>query len=257
MPLGDINANLPRFVWQEVGQAMALGRGDRLSATPHRLIRVEVLERAYAEHPGSATVPTLSLHHQRASQITHRVSARADMPLGRLRLGDEPPVRDVLSLTRLYSLIQAPLPDPAGWEPRLFQRAQLVLSDSTVLGEVNAAPHGGHCFESGRCRRSANWFWVTVPKSSGSQSPRCTLALRCWRYPNPTHCLIRRLASSDCDATASCPVRRWACCISVIQVWWHPPHLGERPPAVTALSGPASPGAGCAGQPHPGRISAK
>jgi len=138
MPLGDINANLPRFVWQEVGQAMALGRGDRLSATPHRLIRVEVLERAYAEHPGSATVPTLSLHHQRASQITHRVSARADMPLGRLRLGDEPPVRDVLSLTRLYSLIQAPLPDPAGWEPRLFQRAQLVLSDSTALGDENS-----------------------------------------------------------------------------------------------------------------------
>ena len=44
-PLGDINANLPRFVWQETGAPIALGRGDRLSATPHRLTRVEVLER--------------------------------------------------------------------------------------------------------------------------------------------------------------------------------------------------------------------
>jgi len=136
--LGDINANLPRFIWQEEGQALSLGAGDPLSATPHRLIRVEVLERAYADHPGSAIVPTLSLHHQRESKITHRVSARADMPLGRLRLGDEAPVRDVLSLTRLYSLIQAPLPDPAGWQPRLFQRAQLVLSDSTALGDENS-----------------------------------------------------------------------------------------------------------------------
>lgn len=138
MPLGDINANLPRFVWQEVGQGLALGSGDGLSATPHRLIRVEVLERAYADHPGSATVPIPSLRDQRESEFTYRVSARADMPLGRLRLGDEVPVRDVLSLTRLYSLMQAPLSDPAGWEPRLFQRAQIVLSDSTVLGEVNA-----------------------------------------------------------------------------------------------------------------------
>ena len=138
MPLGDINANLPRFIWQEVGQGLALGSGDGLSATPHRLIRVEVLERAYADHSGSALVPSLSLHDQRESRAVHRVSARADASLGLLRLGDEHPVRDVLSLTRLYSLIQAPLTDPAGWEPRLFQRAQVVLSDSVVLGEVNA-----------------------------------------------------------------------------------------------------------------------
>ena len=138
MPLGDINANLPRFIWQEVGQGLVLGSGDGLSATPHRLIRVEVLERGTAEHPGSTIVPTLSLHNQRESQSTHRVSARADASLGLVRLGDERPVRDVLSLTRLYSLMQAPLPDPAGWLPRLFQKAQLVLSDSTVLGEVNA-----------------------------------------------------------------------------------------------------------------------
>jgi len=114
-PLGDINANLPRFIWQEEGQALSLGAGDPLSATPHRLIRVEVLERSYAEHPGSALVSPLSLHHQRESEFTHRVSARADMPLGRLRLGDEHPVRDVLSLTRLYSLIQTRYPiRPAG-----------------------------------------------------------------------------------------------------------------------------------------------
>ena len=137
-PLGDINANLPRFIWQEEGKPIRLGSGDWLSATPHRLIRVEMLERTDADHPGSVTVPPLSLRDQRQSEFTHRVSARADMPLGRLRLGDEAPVRDVLSLTRLYSLMQAPLPDPAGWLPRLFQKAQLVLSDNTVLGDVNS-----------------------------------------------------------------------------------------------------------------------
>lgn len=65
-----INANLPRFVWQEVGQGLALGSGDGLSATPHRLIRVEVLERAYAEHPGSVTVsPSSTISAKANSRI--------------------------------------------------------------------------------------------------------------------------------------------------------------------------------------------
>lgn len=136
-PLGDINANLPRFVWQETGAPIALGSGDRLSATPHRLTRVEVLERFYVQHPGHATAPNPSLRSQRESRVVHRVSARADAALGVLRLGDVRPVRDVLSLTRLYSLIQAPLPDPASVMPRLYQRAQVVLSEVT-LGEVNS-----------------------------------------------------------------------------------------------------------------------
>jgi hypothetical protein len=59
-PLGDINANLPRFAWQEVGQAITLGGHDKLSATPHRLIRVEVLERTLRGYPGDLVVPTLS-----------------------------------------------------------------------------------------------------------------------------------------------------------------------------------------------------
>ena len=135
-PLGDINANLPRFVWQEHGEQFGLGKGT-LSESDHRLRRVEVLERFYAQHPGRATAPTPSLRSQRESRVVHRVSARADALLGVLRLGDFRPARDVLSLTRLYSLIQAPLPDPVGFRPRLFQRAQMVLCE-TVLGEVNS-----------------------------------------------------------------------------------------------------------------------
>jgi len=108
-----------------------------LSESDHRLRRVEVLERFYAQHPGHATVPTQILRSQRESRVVHLVSARADALLGVLRLGDVRPARDVLSLTRLYSLIQAPLPDPASWRPRLYQRAQVVLSEVT-LGDVNS-----------------------------------------------------------------------------------------------------------------------
>ena len=135
-PLGDINANLPRFVWQEHGEQFGLGKGT-LSESDHRLRRVEVLERFYAQHPGHATAPTPSLRSQRESRVVHRVSARADAALGVLRLGDVRPVRDVLALTRLYSLIQAPLPDPASLRPRLYQRAQVVLCEVT-LGDVNS-----------------------------------------------------------------------------------------------------------------------
>lgn len=135
-PLGDINANLPRFVWAEQGEQFGLGKGT-LSESDHRLRRVEVLERFYVQHPGRATAPTPSLRSQRESRVVHRVSARADALLGVLRLGDCRSARDVLSLTRLYSLIQAPLPDPASFRPRLYQQAQVVLSEVT-LGDVNS-----------------------------------------------------------------------------------------------------------------------
>ena len=98
-----INANLPRLVWQEQGEQFGLGKGT-LSESDHRLRRVEVLERFYTQHPGSTTVPPLSLSAQRESRAVHRVSARADAALGVLRLGEVRPVRDVLSLMRLYSL---------------------------------------------------------------------------------------------------------------------------------------------------------
>lgn len=136
-PLGDINANLPRFVWQETGAPITLGRGDRLSATPHRLTRVEVLERFYVQHRAALAVPTAEVAPGRAPTAGATVRARADASLGVLRLGEVRCAWDVLSLVRLYSLIQAPLPDPVGFRPRLFQRAQVVLCE-TVLGEVNS-----------------------------------------------------------------------------------------------------------------------
>ncbi len=135
--LGDINANLPRFVWQEAGQAITLGDGNPLSATPHQLIRVAVLERCARSHPGDLVVPTLVLHGQHDRQATHRVQARADQALGMWALGESVPSLDRGFLVRLHSPSNAPLSDAAGWRPRLYQRAQVVLSEVT-LGEVNS-----------------------------------------------------------------------------------------------------------------------
>jgi len=135
--LGDINANLPRFVWQETGAPIALGSGDPLSATPHRLTRVEVLERFDVNHPAALAVTVAAVTPGRAPNHAARVSARADALLGVLRLGDPRGAWDVLALTRTYGLIQDPLPDPASLRPRLYQRAQVVLSEVT-LGEVNS-----------------------------------------------------------------------------------------------------------------------
>ena len=136
-PLGDINANLPRFVWWETGAPIALGSGDRLSATPHRLTRVEVLERFYANHPAALAVPVAAVTTGRAPTTTAPVMARADALLGVLRLGEQRSAWDVLALTRTYGLIQDPLPNPANFRPRLYQRAQVVLSEVT-LGDVNS-----------------------------------------------------------------------------------------------------------------------
>ena len=136
-PLGDINANLPRFVWRETGAPIALGSGDPLSATPHRLIRVEVLERFARSHPGDLVVPALLLHGQHDRQSTHRVQARADHALGMWALGESVPSLDRGFLVRQHSPSNAPLPNAAGWRPRLYQRAQVVLSE-TVLGDVNS-----------------------------------------------------------------------------------------------------------------------
>lgn len=136
-PLGDINANLPRFVWQETGAPIALGSGDRLSATPHRLTRVELLERFYAQHPTALAVPVATVIPGRIPTTAARVSARADALLGVLRLGDPRGAWDVLALTRTYGLIHDPLPDPASLHPRLYQRAQVVLCEVT-LGDVNS-----------------------------------------------------------------------------------------------------------------------
>ena len=134
--LGDINANLPRFVWREQGESFALGSGS-LSESDHRLRRVAVLARLYAAHPGEARGHAPSLDASRTAVASHPVRARADTPLGLLRLGDERQVRDAWQLLRLYSLIPAPLPDPARFAPRLFQKAQVVLSE-VRLGDVNS-----------------------------------------------------------------------------------------------------------------------
>ncbi|WP_424894855.1 hypothetical protein [Tepidimonas sp. HKU79] len=135
-PLGDLNANLPRFAWQEVGQVITLGGSDKLSATPHRLIRVGVLERFARGHPGDLVVPTLSLLAHRDHLAVHRVQARADQSLGMWALGESVPSLDRGFVRRDHARGNLGLPDAAGWRPRLYQRAQVVLSE-VILGEVN------------------------------------------------------------------------------------------------------------------------
>ena len=135
--LGDSNACTPRWFRKEHGQALSLGGGDGLSNTPHRLIRVEVLERIEAVYPANLTVQAFTLKPHRRSTRAHRVMARADQTLGTLILGETTPSFDRGFLHRLSTHRNAPLPDAAGWRARLYQKAQLVLSES-MLGEVNA-----------------------------------------------------------------------------------------------------------------------
>jgi len=135
--LGDINANLPRFVWHETGHSLGLGQGDPLSATPHRLARLEVLERFFRDHPAALTLPGLTTQTLGERTSTHRVRARADQTLGAWMLGDSVPSLDQGSLSREHSIINPALPDAtAGWRERLFQKAQVVLGE-VLLGEVN------------------------------------------------------------------------------------------------------------------------
>ncbi|MDD3676886.1 phage tail protein [Thauera propionica] len=161
-PLGDINANLPRFVWQETGSPITLGSGDRLSATPHRLIRVEVLERFYAVHPASSEVPSLRAQPSRSSEQRSLAAVSGDGQLGQLMLGDTMPQQGprgaMTRLSSLHNLVGQRWIDQVGWiaerwrdllrEPeapaqtgflpaRKFCKAQIVLSE-VVLGEVNS-----------------------------------------------------------------------------------------------------------------------
>ena len=81
-------------------------------------------------------MPTLLLHGQHDRQSSYRVQARADQALGMWALGESVPSLDQGFLVRQHSPSNAPLPDAAGWRARLYQRAQVVLSE-TVLGDVN------------------------------------------------------------------------------------------------------------------------
>jgi P2-related tail formation protein len=134
--LGDSNANLPRFAWAEEGHPITLGAGDRLSATRHRLIRIEVLQRFDASHIGDLVVPTLTLASDRQTSAAHHVQARGDQHLGTLLLGECKPSFDRGFLQRLHERSNAPLLDAAGWRARRYQRAQVVLSEA-VLGDIN------------------------------------------------------------------------------------------------------------------------
>ena len=161
-PLGDINANLPRFVWQETGAPISLGGGDPLSATPHRLTRVEVLERLYAVHPASAEVPSLRAQPSRSIGHSSRAAAPGNGQLGQLRLGDTPvqpgPRGAMTRLSVSHNRVGQRWIDQGVWPAkrwrdlwrapeaaaqtgllpaRQFCKAQIVLSDA-VLGEVNS-----------------------------------------------------------------------------------------------------------------------
>lgn len=135
-PLGDANACLPRFFWREEGGPIVLG-ASALSDTPHRLIRVPVLERIDAVHGAAARCREPALAAARTRADARVVSTRAGT-LGWLRLGEARRAFDVLALARTVTLANAPLPDPAPWRARVFQRALIVLSDSAPLGDAQA-----------------------------------------------------------------------------------------------------------------------
>ncbi|MGE4370814.1 MAG: hypothetical protein AB7E12_14165 [Burkholderiaceae bacterium] len=151
--LGDSNANLPRFVWQEAGTPMGLGCGrGALSASDHRLRRREVLERFDADHRRTALIPPAILHNARQARRVRPVPAHAFAPLGLLRLGQETRRFDQAVLHRLHEFatrerqVWARLAWPAArWRDlfrdppdldrasltpvRAFCRAMVVLSD--------------------------------------------------------------------------------------------------------------------------------
>ncbi|MBV2183857.1 MAG: phage tail protein [Rhizobium sp.] len=158
--LGDTNANLPRFAWQETGSTMGLGDGV-LSTSDHRLRRVEVLERLDTRHPETAFIPTATPRAARLTRHVRRVPAQAFSALGLLRLGEEERRFDQTILHRLHELatrerqvwtaMRWPAarwrdlfrdpPDPGRTEltpVRTFCRAMVVFSDSTALGDTNA-----------------------------------------------------------------------------------------------------------------------
>jgi len=151
--LGDINACTPRFYWREEGSGIVLGGPQKLSDTPHRLIRVEVLERFARAYPGAAlvSVPTVATSAQ--SVLTHSVRGRNDLVLGAWRLGDAAPSFDRGWLRREHRQgSSSGLANPIGWRPRLYHRAMVCLGQSR-LGDINS-----------RTSRRALWRVAPVPR---------------------------------------------------------------------------------------------
>ncbi|MEA1052363.1 phage tail protein [Lamprobacter modestohalophilus] len=144
--LGDINACTPRFAWIEQGEAMRFGGGDALSESTHRLLRQEILERFWRAHPAHTTWSLLApiragLDRQRLAGA----SFLGEQQLGVLHLGEVRPVRHPAgSAAREHTLTIAAIADPNGFSPRLFQRAQLILSEAAWLGETDSrTPRAG------------------------------------------------------------------------------------------------------------------
>lgn len=135
-PLGDTNANLPRFYWQESGTQIRPGF-TALSESDHRLNQTEVLERLEGHHPSELFVLPATSRGMRAAVHVQNAHLPHFTRLGQWKLGENTPIRDVIEHGRLYSLITEPLPQPAGFVPRLFQKAQVVLSQ-VRLGDINA-----------------------------------------------------------------------------------------------------------------------
>lgn len=146
--LGDTQANLPRYVLKEEGHSLRLGVGDALSATPHRFVRVEVLERRDQSHPSALQLAAPRWILDRQVQRTQQVHARADQALGHYRLGSEAPSFDEGALGRAHTRRNDPLPDAAGWRARRYCQAMVTLSAAT-LGDTNANLPGWQWAEEG------------------------------------------------------------------------------------------------------------
>lgn len=138
--LGDTNACTPRRRLIETGKPLRLSVGDLLSATAHTLTYVEVLARLDATHQAtplpSLWVVAVSERHAVHSVRTHYQS---ELKTGEMRLGFDQPTRDHHARHSEHHRSNQPIAESVTLEkPRCFVKAQQVLSDGAVLGDINS-----------------------------------------------------------------------------------------------------------------------
>jgi hypothetical protein len=138
--LGDTNACTPLSRLIETGKQLRLSVGDPLSATEHKLTRVEVLERFDVTHQATPLPPLLvATLSERHAVHSLRTRYQSELKIGEMRLGFDKPTRDHHArLSEHYRSNQSITPSVTLDNPRRFVKAQLVLGDSLALGDVNS-----------------------------------------------------------------------------------------------------------------------
>lgn len=143
--LGDTNGCLPSKYVEEQGDQILHLSEDRLSETVLKLVDVEVLERFDRLQTGGAVnpyAPTITSDHQTDS--AYAITLGDAFVLGRDRLSEKlGPItqQDLPQIEALRTIAPVRPPyvfTPSDLDPYQFSKAQIVLSDSTPLGDTNA-----------------------------------------------------------------------------------------------------------------------